>query len=181
MGGAESCRRTDDLQRFEAVAAILDVHDLAVPQAKDLEQLGRVTTVPPAPLQSDNETGVGLRDHLCSGIHDLTLNHALRAVLEDRPGLLRAVSARRAAPPQVSGRHAPPLEARVEQVDQRFDISANGSVEGGLDALSVTRHLAFPLRLYRLAQRRARPFTPLTTAATARLRTRSAGQRRRTR
>lgn len=141
--GAESCGGTDDPQRLESIAAILQVDDLAVPQAKDLEQLGRVATVPPAPLQADNQTGVGLRDHVCSGVHDLALNDAQRAVLEDRPGLLRAVSVRRAAPPQVSGCHASPLEARVEQLDQRFDISANGSVEGLLDALSVSRHRSF--------------------------------------
>lgn len=146
--GAESCRGTNGLQRLESITAILHVDDFAVPQAKDLEQLGGVATLPPAPLQADNETGVGLRDDLCSGIHDLALGDALRAVLEDRPGLLRAVSARRAAPPEVSGRHASPLEAGVKQLDKRFDISTNGSVEGGLDAVSVTRHRSFsPLRL----------------------------------
>lgn len=136
---AESCRGTDGLQRLESIAAILHLDDSAVPQAKDLEQLGRVATVPPPPLQADNETGVALRDHLCSGIHDLALNDAPRAVLEDRPGLLRAVSARRPAPPQVSGCHASPLEARVEQLDQRFDISANGSVEGVSASLGIAR------------------------------------------
>ena len=138
--GAESRRGTDRLQRLEAIAAILHVDDLAVAQAKDLEQLGCVATVRSAPLQANHETSVGLGDHLCSGIHDLAVNDALGAVVEDRPGLLGAVSARRAAPPQVSGCHASPLEVGVEQLHQRFDISTDGSVEGGLDALSVTRH-----------------------------------------
>ncbi len=97
--GEGSRRGTDLLQRLDAIAAIVHVDDLAVAQPKDLEQLGRIATVPSAPLQGNYETGVGLRDHLCSRIHDLSVNDALGAVLEDRPGLFRAVSARRAAPP----------------------------------------------------------------------------------
>ena len=49
--GSESCPGTNRLQRLEAIEAILHVDDLAVAQAKALEQLDRVATVRSAPFR----------------------------------------------------------------------------------------------------------------------------------
>ncbi len=133
--------RHDRLQRLEAIAAILHVDDLAVAQAKDLEQLGRVATVRSAPLEANlrdrrrfaRPAVLGdprSRPERCpargaggpTGPPQGRVNSACGATTGVRLSRLATRGSRRATPPQ------------------RFDISANGSVEGGLDALSVTRH-----------------------------------------
>ena len=132
----------DRLQCPAPIAVILYVDDFAIPQPKDLEQLSCPRSIRNPPLQADDYTGVRGGDHLCSGIEDLGLGDALRSVLEDRPGLVRAVSARRVPPPQVSARHASPFEVLIKQHSKGLDVSGNGSVEGGLEALCVSPHRA---------------------------------------
>lgn len=143
---ARSRRGTDRLQCLAAVPVILHVDDLVAAQANDLEQLRCLENIRPAPLQADDHTGVRSCDHLCSWVYDVGPGDALRSLLEDRPGLFGAVSARRVLPPQVSAGDASPFETFIEQLDKGLDVSPSRGVEGRLDALCISLHGPPPLR-----------------------------------
>jgi len=128
------------------VAVVLHVDDLAVPEAEDLEELGRFRRVRFLPGEPDDNAGSGLGDDLGMRVEDRRLGDASGSVLEDRPGLVGTVSARRVAPPQVAPGDATPVEVRVEQPDERFEVSRDGGVERGLGPFCVGRHGAPLLR-----------------------------------
>jgi hypothetical protein len=130
----------DCAQGLSAIAVVLDVHNPPVPEAEHLEQLTPLRYTRLSPLQADDDAGPGRGDDPCLRVRDGGFGDALRSVLEDRPGLVQPVSAGRAPPPQVSGRHPSPFEARVEKRHERLDVSAHGFVEGVLDALCLLRH-----------------------------------------
>ncbi len=81
------------------MAMVLDVDDPPVLEAEDLEQLAPRPNTRLAPLQGDDDAGARRGDDPCLRISDGCFGDALRSVLEDRPGLVRPVSAGRVPPP----------------------------------------------------------------------------------
>lgn len=81
------------------VLVILHVDNLAVPEAQDLEQLLALGRLRLTPSETDDDPGPGGGDDLRPGFEDAGRVDAACSVEEDRPGLVRTVSARGAPPP----------------------------------------------------------------------------------
>ena len=149
----------DRAESLSAIAVVLDVHDPPVSEAEHLEQLTPLRYTRLSPLQANDDAGPACGDDPRLSVRDGGSGDALRSVLEDRPGLVRPVSAGRVPPPEMSSRHPSPFEARVEQRHERLDVSAHGDVEGVLDALCFPRdptclaHTAYPTSSHRSHQR----------------------------
>jgi hypothetical protein len=63
--------------------------------------------------------------------------HHSPALLEDRPGLIRAVSPGGLSPPQVPTLEAPPIQVCVHQVDQTTHVAGHGLVVRSLKVLRL--------------------------------------------
>jgi hypothetical protein len=77
-----------------------------------------------------------------AGPHDRCLGrrgriHHSPALLEDRPGLIRAVSPRGLSPPQVPTFETPPIQVCVHQVDERAHVAGHGLVVRSLKVLRL--------------------------------------------
>ncbi len=96
------------------------------------------------------------RDHFGSSIQHLLIADLLKPVFEDRPGLLRTVSAGRSAPPEMASGDASPLEIRGEKTHQWLRVTSNGGVEGCVYLLCIGHGTSKPLPTAAQPPRRAR-------------------------
>ena len=88
-------------------------------------------------MELDDDAFVSAGNDLGVRVDDAGLTNPAESLLEDRPGLLGTVSARRPPPPEMAPRHASPLEVRREEGDERLDVTPDGGLEGRLDALGI--------------------------------------------
>lgn len=133
----EICRFTTGLRRgacrLARAAVVRDLPDLVVPEPEHLEQLAVVVETAGAPPEPDHEA-------VCALGHDVRRRGHARIdhqdpLLEDRPGLVRAVSSRRLAPPPPAPFESLPVQVRMQQADQRIDVTRDRCVVGLLDLL----------------------------------------------
>ena len=137
-----SHRRPYPFQRWAPLFVILHYDHLAVAHAQHLEQLHWGPPGGIGPAQPDDHAGGVRGDHFCADVRHAVVAQPLNGVMEDRPGLVRPVSAGCAAPPQMSTRGAPPLHVWVQQRDEFRDVARHCGVVGRLDSLrSDRRHL----------------------------------------
>jgi hypothetical protein len=118
---------------------VLDVDHPAAPEGEHLPQADGPGPTRLAPPQLDRHPLSGGGHDLGPGVGDPGLTFGCGDLaLEDRPGLVGPVSARRSTPPQVAPRRAPPIELGVEECDERVDVTAGGGVEGPADMLELS-------------------------------------------
>jgi hypothetical protein len=88
-------------------------------------------------MQPNDERPATSPDHPCLrkniGVGDLT------ALLEDRPGLVTAVSRRRSSPKPMAVLGSPPINVGIENCNESVEISCHCSVERTLKILSSER------------------------------------------
>lgn len=121
-------------------AAVLHVDDLAVAQRQHLKQRANTATVVvSAPPELHHHSTTARLDHRRG-----QRPHLLPAMLEDRPGLVRAASTRRPTPPQPAAGNAPPLQSRREERDERVEIAIDRGPERNLDHIRVVGHVRHP-------------------------------------
>ena len=98
-------------QRLAATVEVLHIHDLPVAKPEYLEQLGGLGTTGLLPPQAYHHASWRLGEDLGADIGEPQL---FKPVLEDRPGLVRPVSTRGVAPPEVAACGTTPLESGSE-------------------------------------------------------------------
>jgi hypothetical protein len=126
--------------RLAEASTVLHPADLVVRDPENLIALIVGGGAPWAPHQPHHHRGADRRNDLRVGSYGRL--HPALALLEDRPGLIGAVSSGGVAPPEMAPLDAPPVELRIEEADQRIEVARGGGVKGGLDLCWPDRHAA---------------------------------------
>ena len=162
-------RFAERLECSPAVLVVLHVDDLPLLETKQLVELqvGRRPAIPPPEGHDDGVSGA--RDHLCASVEHLLVANLLEPLLEDRPGLLGSVSARRSPPPKMALGNPAPLKIRREKSDKWLNVAGKRGVESGLYLIRVGHGTSRPTRRYRSgaarsAEAAAAPVAPVEQA-----------------
>ena len=115
-----------------AVLVVLRVDDLVSVKSEHLVELEVRRRPGLSPPQGHEEGLPGAGDHLCASVARLLVSDLLDPVLEDRPGLIRSVSARRSSPPEMAPGNAAPLEIRRQKSDKWLNVAGKRGVESRL-------------------------------------------------
>src|SRR5262249_34897805 len=107
--------------------------DLVVLYRQHLEQLVVREDPLEAPLQTNDHAAADARHDLGAGFEARLLLYRVRAVFEDRPGLVRTASRRRVLPPQVTAFDALPMKVRIEESNQSIKVARERGVVRSLD------------------------------------------------